>query len=78
MQKTRISDKFQVVIPKAVRQKLGLCEGQELNAYALKEGVLLLPKAKRRWPHDYIGTEQDIWRSLDLDEYLDKERGSWE
>ncbi len=77
MEKTRISDKFQVVIPKTVRQKLGLREGQELNAYALKDGVLLTPKTRRRWPDDYIGSERDIWNSINLDEYLEEERNSW-
>jgi AbrB family looped-hinge helix DNA binding protein len=38
-----ISPKYQVVIPKAVREKLGLAPGQKVEALALEGRVELVP-----------------------------------
>ena len=45
--KTRVSAKGQVVIPKAVRQRLGIEKGLELTLIPLDENRLLLEKVPR-------------------------------
>lgn len=72
---TKVSGKYQVVIPKKVRDKARIKEGQELNVYVLEEGILLTPKKK--WPEDYIGSQKDIWQNVDVAKYLAEERDSW-
>ena len=39
-----VSPKFQVVIPKAVRERLGLEPGQKLQVFALGQQILLVPE----------------------------------
>jgi len=38
-----ISPKYQVVIPKAIRRKLGLCPGQRVQAIAYENRIELVP-----------------------------------
>lgn len=38
-----ISPKFQVVIPKAIREKLSLCPGQKVQAMAYGDRIELIP-----------------------------------
>lgn len=76
MAKTKISQKYQVVIPKSIRTRLKLHEGQDLNVYALDDAILLTPTKK--WPDEYLGSQKDIWGAIDIAQYLSDERGSWE
>ncbi len=46
MQKTRVSSKGQVVIPKALRNRFGIKEGGEVIVEAIEEGVLIMKKEK--------------------------------
>ncbi len=75
MPQTKVSDKYQVVIPKKIRERIKIKEGQELNVYALDEGILLTPQ--KRWPEEYIGSQKDIWKNIDVAKYLMEERESW-
>lgn len=76
MNKTVISDKYQVVIPKAVREALKLKKRQVLHVYKINDGVLLSPE--KRWPDDYVGLDKDLWSKIDIVGYLKGERDSWD
>ena len=43
METVTISPKYQVVIPKAIRRKLGLCPGQKVQAIAYENRIELVP-----------------------------------
>jgi len=43
METVTISPKFQVVIPKAIREKLGLSPGQKLHAVPYGDRIELIP-----------------------------------
>ena len=43
MQQVKVSPKFQVVIPKAVRESLGIQPGQRLQVVSYGERIELLP-----------------------------------
>lgn len=61
--RVRVSPKFQVVIPKAIRQELKIEAGQELVMYTLDGTVRLLPRRSvkelrgsakgMRWKEDF-------------------------
>jgi len=77
MSNTIISDKYQVVIPKAVREKANLKRGQILHVYSVDDGSVLLTPQKK-WPDDYICMDKDVWKNIDVVEYLRNERASWD
>jgi len=77
MSKTIISDKYQIVIPKAVREALKLKKRQILHVYQVDDGSVLLTPEKK-WPDDYIGSQKDIWGKINVAEYLRAERDSWD
>jgi AbrB family looped-hinge helix DNA binding protein len=43
METVTISPKYQVVIPKRIRRKLGLCPGQKVQAIAYENRIELVP-----------------------------------
>jgi AbrB family looped-hinge helix DNA binding protein len=43
METVTISPKFQVVIPKAIRERLGLAPGQKVQAIAYEDRIELIP-----------------------------------
>ena len=45
---TRVSDKGQVVVPKALRDLKGWCSGTDLEAVDVAEGVLLRPRPTKK------------------------------
>jgi AbrB family looped-hinge helix DNA binding protein len=71
----RLSTKYQVVIPKAVREALDLEPRDQLLFLVDGDTVILRPK-----PGNFVeamrGLHQDLWP--DPDEWLEQERASWE
>jgi len=76
MLRAKVSNKYQVVIPKPARDRLKIKEGQELNVYIGDDVILMTPQ--RKWPDDYIGSQKDIWSKIDVIKYLREERASWD
>ena len=78
---TSVNVKYQVVIPKEARKKIHLKPGQKMNVEVVGEKVILSKaKAKKewKWPDDYIKNLKGIWKEDEIDDYLEKERNSWE
>lgn len=76
-QAIRLGKRFQLVLPKKIRQRLGLREGDVLLVEVTRKGILLVPK-----PHSYAehltGLHREVWQGVDVDEYLNEERKSWQ
>lgn len=76
-QAVRLGKRFQFVLPKKIRQRLGLREGDVLLVEVTRKGILLVPK-----PHNYAqhlsGLHREIWQDVDADEYLREERKTWQ
>jgi len=76
-QAVRLGKRFQFVLPKKIRQRLGLREGDVLLVEVTHKGILLVPK-----PHSYTqhlaGLHREIWQDVDADEYLREERKTWQ
>lgn len=72
----RIGRKYQVVIPRDVRKRLALREGDEIIYENTANGVFIYPK-----PADPVafmrGLGADLWKDEDIGAYLDRERDSW-
>lgn len=77
MTKTKISDKYQVVIPKILREQLLLKRGQKLITYILDSHIIMIPESKN-YTESMAGLGKEIWRGIDPIEYVRKERQEWE
>lgn len=78
---TLVNVKYQVVIPRAARQKIKIKPGQKMNVEVRGEKVIL-SKAKTKkqmdWPHDYVEKLKNPWEGVNVENYLEEERRSWD
>jgi len=76
---TKVSHKFQVVIPKDIRELLGISKGDTLQVYK-KNHEIIMKKADVKKPlslKNLKGLGKEIWKDVDVEEYIKKERESW-
>lgn len=76
---TKVSHKFQVVIPKNIRELLGISKGDILQVYE-KDDEIVMKKVKSTEPlslKDLKGLGKEIWKDVGVEEYIRKERESW-
>jgi AbrB family looped-hinge helix DNA binding protein len=61
-----ISPKYQVVIPKAIRRRLGLCPGQKVQAIMYDDRIELIPVRPIREMRGYLkGIDPRVSRNAD-------------
>jgi AbrB family looped-hinge helix DNA binding protein len=77
MAKTTISQKYQVVIPKEIRRKIKISEGQELHVYSVGNSIIMSPSPKS-YSEKMLGLGQEIWKNIDPLEYIRRERAGWD
>jgi AbrB family looped-hinge helix DNA binding protein len=66
MGKVTISPKYQVVIPKEIREKLGLLPGQRVEAIAYEDRIELIPLRPIRQMRGFLkGIDTSIKRDTD-------------
>ena len=70
----KLSSKYQVVIPQAAREALGLKAGDELLVLCKSDRVVMMPKPKR-FSQRTAGLHRDVWQGAEA--YLKDERDSW-
>ncbi|MCZ7356182.1 MAG: AbrB/MazE/SpoVT family DNA-binding domain-containing protein [Candidatus Methanoperedens sp.] len=76
---TKVSHKFQVVIPKSIRELLRISKGDLLQVYE-KDDEIVMKKVETREPlslKNLKGLGKEIWKDVDVEEYIKKERKSW-
>jgi len=72
-----VSSKYQVVIPREVREKLGIRAGDQLIV-EVDDGKVVMHLRPRSYTRYMLGLGKEVWRGVDATEYVRKERGSWE
>jgi AbrB family looped-hinge helix DNA binding protein len=66
METVTVSPKFQVVIPRAIREKLGIEVGQKIQAIALGDRVELVPVRSARSMRGFLkGLDTALERDAD-------------
>ena len=76
---TKVSHKFQVVIPKDIRELLGISKGDVLQVYE-KDNEIVMKKTENKTRlslKDLKGLGKEIWKDIDVEDYIKKERESW-
>lgn len=76
-QAVRLGKRFQFVLPKKIRQRLSLREGDVLLIEVTRKGILLVPKPQSYTKH-LSGLHREVWQDVDADEYLREERKTWQ
>ena len=76
---TKVSHKFQVVIPKEIRELLCITKGDTLEVYGKNHEVIMkkLEPRKSISLRDLKGLGKEIWKNVDVEDYIKKERDSW-
>jgi AbrB family looped-hinge helix DNA binding protein len=66
METVTISPKFQIVIPKAIRERLGLTAGQKVQAIVYGDRIELIPLQPARQMRGFLkGIDTTIHREAD-------------
>lgn len=71
-----VSPRFQIVIPKVVREAMNLRPGEKLRVEVEGDRIVLRPKPSRP-ARRLRGLHREIWEGVDPVTYVRKERASW-
>lgn len=78
MIKSKLSSKYQIVLPKAIRKRLGLQAGMMVTLQPLDDDRALITKHSKNTVQALKGLGKEIWRSLGGGaRYIKNERASW-
>jgi len=72
----RLSAKHQIVIPRAVRQQLGLAAGDGLLVEVRGSTIVLVPRP-RSYAKRLRGLHKEVWGNVDAKTYVREERKGW-
>ncbi len=69
----KISSKYQIVIPREVREKLNLKAGDKLIIKANNEKIIIYPQPKN-YAKYALGLGKEIWQGINATEYVRKQK----
>lgn len=72
----KLSAKYQIVIPREARRRLGLEAGDGLLVEVQGNALLLVPRP-RSYAKRLRGLHKDVWRDVDAAAYVSEERKGW-
>ncbi|HEY4695858.1 MAG TPA: AbrB/MazE/SpoVT family DNA-binding domain-containing protein [Candidatus Hydromicrobium sp.] len=77
MKIVKISNKFQIAIPKKIRNIIGLSAGDTLIIDVDENRIILTPLTKKYTDYSHK-LHSKVWINIDIDGYIKKERESWD
>lgn len=72
----KVSSKYQIVVPREVREKLNLKVGDKLIIKANNEKIVIYPQPKS-YAKYALGLGKEIWQDIEATIYVRKERETW-
>ena len=75
-QTVKVSKRYQISVPSAVRKRLGIKQGDRLLVEVKGETMILVREPANHVDH-LSGLHEEIWHDVDVDEYLEGERTAW-
>lgn len=69
-----IGSKYQIVIPKQVRQEMKIKPGDKLYIDAKDEGTITLVVAPKNWAEKNLGALKKYWKGINMTEEVEKIR----
>lgn len=76
-QSVKVSSRYQIAIPSAVRKRLDIQAGDRLLVDVQDDVIVLVPKPPN-YTEQMTGLYKEIWEKQDSDQYLNDEREAWE
>ena len=78
MQQATIGTKYQIVIPKEIRNKVkGLTPGTRVKVSSLDSQTVEIKKVELNWVERTRGIAQEAWKNVDTTKFLDDLRNEW-
>jgi AbrB family looped-hinge helix DNA binding protein len=75
--RVKVSSRNQIVVPAEVRKQLGIGPGDHLLITVRDGYMFIMPE-----PDDIVahlrGLHKEIWADVDVEEYINQERDSWQ
>ena len=72
----KVSSKYQIAVPQIARRKLNIKRGDRLLVDVQDGVIVLIPQPKRYT--DYLqGLHGEIWKGVNIERYINRERGAW-
>jgi AbrB family looped-hinge helix DNA binding protein len=76
---SKISGKYQIAIPKKVRDTMGLQVGEQVAVYAVDERRAVIARQPASYVQAMKGLGKDAWKKAGgAVQYIKKERKAWE
>ena len=72
----KVSTKYQIAVPQIARKKLNIKKGDRLLV-DVQDGVIVLIPQPRRYTDYLQGLHSEIWKDIDVQNYLKGEREAW-
>ena len=72
----KVSEKYQIAIPQLARKKLNIKKGDRLLV-DVQDGVIVLIPEPKRYTGYLQGLHSEIWKGVDVQKYINDERGAW-
>lgn len=72
----KVSAKYQIAVPQIARKKLNIKQGDRLLV-DVQDGVIVLIPQPKRYTEYLQGLHGDMWQDVDIQKYLNEERGAW-
>ena len=73
----KVSKRYQIAVPAAARQRLGIRSGDRLIV-DIQDGMLILLPEPLNYTEHLAGLHRAIWEKIDGQEYVIQERKTWE
>lgn len=79
MQQVTVGAKYQIVIPKEVREKVkGLRPGAKVTVHKTDMGIITIKPLKQKWSDANYGILKKYWQGRDMASEVEKVRDEWE
>jgi AbrB family looped-hinge helix DNA binding protein len=76
MKPVKVNAKHQITLPKIVREKLNINAGDRLLV-DVQDGVMILIPEPASYTDSLQGLHGEIWKGVDAQKYIKRERDAW-
>ncbi|MGB3208401.1 MAG: AbrB/MazE/SpoVT family DNA-binding domain-containing protein [Crinalium sp.] len=71
----KLGERYQIVVPKEVREALGLKPGDRMDVQIVDGKVVMVPQTS--YTSRLFGKHRSLWQGEDAVDYIRSERESW-